>query len=329
VNHELYKSSRNRRLNVLLIGYIAALMFLLCYLIARKAHLVFELPGPLSEAAAMTIASLMTLPIILPFIYERLLKVKIGGVEIELSQAEAKAVVALPDELNKFEKPPKEWKPDLEFTHILERTFTDILESNIWNSTVTFLREAESSGLAEINIGRGDNWWSTRLFLLATLADEYTSIKKFIFVENRIGVEHSFVGMATPQAIRLALASKNLELERVYQTVAKISFPDEAHNLDGRVAWIAQNFQWHLDSQIVEEEVKEYVTKDFLVENLEMGHGLVWNGGHPTSWLLYSIVEYPNSFVPLTKSNGQLSIVIDRLLLVDHIAKSYLKQQVS
>lgn len=45
-------------------------------------------------------------------------------------------------------------------------------------------------------------WWSTRLFLLAALADDYSNIKQLVFVEN--DDERSYVGMATPAAVRKA-----------------------------------------------------------------------------------------------------------------------------
>jgi hypothetical protein len=38
--------------------------------------------------------------------------------------------------------------------------------------------------LIEINLGAGDYWWSTRLYLLTALLSDYSKIEYFVFVEG-------------------------------------------------------------------------------------------------------------------------------------------------
>jgi hypothetical protein len=49
-----------------------------------------------------------------------------------------------------------------------------------------------------INLGAGNTWWSTRLYLLATLLDGLTGIRQLVFTH----ADGSFAGMASPSAVR-------------------------------------------------------------------------------------------------------------------------------
>jgi hypothetical protein len=68
--------------------------------------------------------------------------------------------------------------------------------------------------LVEVNLGDGSDWWSTRLFLMAALAEDWSGVRAFAFVSG--GCDRRFVGTATPVSVRRALAKQVSELEKIY-----------------------------------------------------------------------------------------------------------------
>jgi hypothetical protein len=50
--------------------------------------------------------------------------------------------------------------------------------------------------LLNVNLRDGRYWWSTRLFLLAALAEDYSRVQQLVFMEQ--GGARIFVGMAPP-----------------------------------------------------------------------------------------------------------------------------------
>lgn len=300
-----------RRLLVILVGYLAVSIFIVSFIIAGEAK-TFGLSKPLSETAALTIAALLAIPVFLPFIWERITKLKVAGVEIDLSQVSAKVGAGLTNELQDVER--------LAMGPSAIRNLTEKL--------ATAVKEAESSGIVEVDIGIGHSWWSTRLFLLAALAEEYTRIQRFIFLEEHNGVVRSFVGMATPRTTRLSLAAVNSDLEKFYQQAVSIKAPDDARTLDSRVAWVAQNYVWQfIPPPEGEKEAKEWVTSDFLARYVDLEHGTKWDGGPAPTSLLSSMVERAEPFVPLIRRNGQLDIVVDRQALAVEIARNCLRRE--
>jgi hypothetical protein len=75
-----------------------------------------------------------------------------------------------------------------------------------------------SAGMARalvLQIDEGERWWSTRLFLLASLLYWLTSVRQVVFR----GTDGRFVGMASPSAIMDGLASAFPELDEFARTL--------------------------------------------------------------------------------------------------------------
>src|SRR5205807_9843131 len=79
-------------------------------------------------------------------------------------------------------------------------------------------------------------WWTTRLFLLAALAEDFSSIRRLLF---SAGVDRRFVGFATPAAVRRALAAATPVLEQVYAGLLTAPAPQR-----DRVATIVNQWKW-------------------------------------------------------------------------------------
>jgi hypothetical protein len=69
----------------------------------------------------------------------------------------------------------------------------------------------------EVNLRTTPYWWSTRLYLLAALAQEYTEIERLVFVEQ--DAARVFVGIAAPAAVRRALARRFPDYETVFRAI--------------------------------------------------------------------------------------------------------------
>lgn len=70
--------------------------------------------------------------------------------------------------------------------------------------------------LIHVDLGDGREWWHTRLYLVAALAEDYARIEALVFHANRGGERHCFVGTARPAAARLALAAVTPDLQVAY-----------------------------------------------------------------------------------------------------------------
>ena len=82
----------------------------------------------------------------------------------------------------------------------------------------TFLAQLsdETSGdYAEINLGSGTEWLTSRLYIMAILFSRMKAIDCFVFTETA-GVRRRYVGWADPAKVRWALAKRCPWLEKAY-----------------------------------------------------------------------------------------------------------------
>ena len=83
----------------------------------------------------------------------------------------------------------------------------------------TFLTQLTDEGTgdyAEINLGTGREWLTSRLFIMAIVFARMKGIECFVFVETSGDVRKRFVGWAEPERIRWALAKRYPWLELAY-----------------------------------------------------------------------------------------------------------------
>jgi Domain of unknown function (DUF4062) len=81
------------------------------------------------------------------------------------------------------------------------------LDDTALQEITKMIASAGNTRVVQIDIGDGDQWWSTRLYLLAALAQTLTAIRQFLFSEG-----DRFAGMASPAAVREGLCSAFPEL---------------------------------------------------------------------------------------------------------------------
>ena len=280
----------------------------------------------MSEATALTIAAVIAVPLVLPFVLERLSKLKLGEIlEVDLLEVSKKVEENLALELASFEvqietlglgEVPELGAPKSDW----------ILE--IEHPLVKALEKARAVDIMGVNLGTGDSWLSSRLFLLAALVEDYTSIRHMIFLEDRLGQDRIFVGSATPTSVRQGLAWNSPKFKEAYDVAkretAKIPIDDTPER---KAAWIIQNFASNLDAQVEEEGLQEWVTTQFLDRTVIINkYCIEWNSGQPSTLLIHQILDRLEPYVFLVRSNGQMNLMIDRSQLAERIAKDSLRQ---
>jgi hypothetical protein len=201
------------------------------------------------------------------------------------------------------------------------------------------ISDSEMAEVVEVDLGAGKSWWSTRLYLLAALGDDFTKIKQLVFVR-----EGRFIGIASPAATRRALAAVHPDIDMAYQNAARVDPNIVFQDRQERVVSVVQSFgltaqqslgdptNWE-EAPKWEEKVKIWMTQDLLEKWL--GKELLTDSvtvpfkstDHPTDpLLLYQIVNCRSPFVALVQDQ-KLVGVIDRVELSVRIASSVLARE--
>jgi len=90
------------------------------------------------------------------------------------------------------------------------------LTDHIVASFLTQLQNTGTGDYAEVNLGEGKEWLTTRLYIMSILFDRMKGIKCFVFVESTAATRKRFVCWAEPEKIRWALARRYEWLEPAF-----------------------------------------------------------------------------------------------------------------
>jgi hypothetical protein len=186
--------------------------------------------------------------------------------------------------------------------------------------------------LIEINLGAGDYWWSTRLYLLSALLSDYSRVDHFAVVEGK--AERRFVGFVAVASVRQALTSTSPLLETIYRRLeANVS---EAATPSERVkqlvfAWTATtSFSADAATRVPESKFRQLVSYDLLYEWLTaVGRSLdrdavAWSGETTPSLVRSIVLEYDSRCVALLR-DASLDRVVNRYELAKRVAARQLR----
>ncbi|MDQ6774495.1 MAG: hypothetical protein M3024_16195 [Candidatus Dormibacteraeota bacterium] len=95
--------------------------------------------------------------------------------------------------------------------------------------------------LLRVNLRDDDYWWSTRVFLVAALATDYTDVDALVFV--RAGKQRLFVGISSARAVRTRLAARFPGYEAAYRKVRADALASSAGSGDREVEEIL-SWRW-------------------------------------------------------------------------------------
>jgi hypothetical protein len=158
----------------------------------------------LPTSTAAVIAALVAAPAALALIWPRLTAVKAFGVEISLEQATARELEpGLVNAVMAGTSSNAEVLESLKVELTEPVPVASIVESPSPLQPLEQMRKTASGKLVPIDLGGGDQWLSTRLYLIAALADDFMRVPQFVFTARY--PHDKFVGMASPSAVRMAL----------------------------------------------------------------------------------------------------------------------------
>lgn len=172
-----------------------------------RMNVVLDIAAALSAVVWPVIVLIVLLayrshvPAVFGGLANRINKLAFAGFSVELAQA----TPFIPN-----------WRPASTVTD-LRRQATSVQLSDSYRSTsIALLNDANSGDFAEINLGRGEEWLTSRLFIMTILFARMKGLRCFVFVETTDSVRKKFVGWAEPDKIRWALARRFPWLEAAY-----------------------------------------------------------------------------------------------------------------
>jgi len=286
----------------------------------------------LSTSTNTVIAALVAAPAALALIWPRLTTVKALGVEVSLAEAAAEAVepglieavmVAMspdPGAMKAFVAELTKAETSVAFTP-LASPIGDQLEQ---------MRKTATGMLIPIDLGGGDRWLSTRLYLVAALADDFMRVPQFVFTTRY--PQDAFVGMAGPSALKMALGlalppavdeayvtarreAADLALDhrllhvatRFAELVSQIEWPDRPTSAHSGVPWVTGDglYAWLTAAG------KEFDTEAIVVTGLSH-----------EQLVLAVALDTHHRHIALVAATRRLLIVVDRLEILAQAAEA-------
>ena len=258
--------------------------------------------GDLSTGEKATIAALAAAPLALGLVWSQLTGFKAFGFEVSLARAsatEAKVSGAITEQ-QYFSGTP-------EITELAQR----------------LVDRADIRAL-EIDLGTGAYWWSSRLYLVAALAADFSHVRAIAFVEG--GNARVFVGTASPAAVRSALAAAFPPFEQKYAAL-KTNFAGFGGQVRDKASAMVQGFAGPVPvgaNQTPEEQFPKVSPEQLRTWLRGVGADLdtrcvEWRGVSDPELVRALIIEFDGDVVPLVRGL-RLDRLVDRLDLARQLA---------
>lgn len=285
--------SPRRRFALAIRGYAAVGLFCVALLALRLVA------TGLTSTETLILSAILASPLALALFWEHLKGLKVGELEVRLAE------VSLPIDVE------------------LAAAVQDLKGSETQELVETISAAIGRSDLrlVQVNLRSTPYWWSTRMFLLAALADEYTHIERLVFVEQ--DAARIYVGMTTPRIVRRTLGRQFPDYEQAFQ---KLQAAVQAGNTPARTEVQNIGYQWPGVFPRPEAQIKllvstaqfhEWFGDSLLTESRD------WDGSPATAKLYAKILTCTTDYVPLL--NGKrLEKVVNRNELARRVAETAL-----
>jgi hypothetical protein len=294
--------SHNRRLKIMTAGYGVVGVFGLGAAVARWGF-------GLSSTGALVVGVVAAAPIMVALVGDRITGVKAFSVEISLAQIAVPVQVGLTQAVMAIAEMGPSGSPEL----------------------LTTLQDAVRSQarLLRLNLRDNNYWWSTRVYLAAALAADYTRVERLVFVRGE--EERLWVGLIDPAAARDRLAHEFPQYERHYRDIRNMATVAGDINapLDRDAELITILMNWPAKFNWKEEQEKQLVTSDLLRHWLgdELDTGALPHGPL-TTLLQYQVNLRPHRYTALT-ADGRLIAVVDKDELATRTTDELLHRQLA
>jgi hypothetical protein len=208
---------------------------------------------------------------------------------------------------------------------------------------VAQLQTAGPMDYAVIDLGDGDRWLNSRLFIFAVLLQRQRGLRRFVFVSSESsGVTKKFIGVASPESTRWSLARRFPSLERAFaaayqQTLqvgnsnAQVILSTQGMLESGSATQLLQNFIQQIQSTTTQPgwlqlkpqlfERAEWLNRSSL-ESICGDLQRPWVASSPEkphSEIVRAIARCKGDYVALLESNERFVSLVDRRAVVDQI----------
>lgn len=291
--------ARNRRVRIVTTGYLIVAVFGVVAMVARWGFGV-------SGTGALVAGAVAAAPIVIAMAGDRITGIKAFSVEISLAQITVRDDVDLTQAVMAIAEMGPSGSPSL------LATLRDTISAR--------------ARLLRLNLRNDDYWWSTRVYLVAALAMDYTNVEQLLFVRGQ--EERIWIGMIDPPMARDLLAQVFPEYERYYREVRNLTAPadvsappDSSAEIETILANWPGKFGWN------EAQAKQIVTSDLVRQWLgaKLDTGALPHG--PLTQLLrYQVNLRPHRYTALT-ADGRLIAVVDKCELATRTTDELLRRQ--
>jgi hypothetical protein len=241
---------------------------------------------------------------------------------------------------------------------VLNSDVRQLTSANVFDSAsqTLFAQFASEVGFdyAVVDLGTGQEWLTSRLFIFAIMLQRMRGLKCFVFLETDGSVRKRFLGVATPDSIHWSLAMTFPWLEQAFaKSYAQIS--PQIRSVQGALeTWVATNLVRDFITEIqsvqppdatVENEWVAFTPKNQLPPQQLWEHGQWLSaadveqilGGllqasqvqaspdFPLSRRTQAILRCEGAFTALTEDRGRFKQLIDRYSLLEQVA-AYLEE---
>jgi hypothetical protein len=303
-----------QKLLIAVVGYGIVGLFCFVFLMLHKVHQRF---AEFSITEEITLSTIAVSPLLLAALWGNIKGLKFADIEIALSEVRAEVDFQLASDIQTMQGSG---------TPELVAKVSDAVKRN-------------NLKLVEVNLRVEKYWWSTRLYLLAALADEYTNIERLIFVAQN--ADRFYIGMASPSVVRKALAKRFPYLELAFEKIQKQQPGQDASAVIQQFGW-----QWPIlpfltlekesggtkdavaGSDQANSGSEEYKAKKLVgaaelkewIPNLET-QSRDWDGARGNFLLYEKILNCSGPYVPLLHGK-RLELVVSREELMYRLACS-------
>jgi hypothetical protein len=293
---------RNRRAKIITVGYAIVAVFGLVAIVARWG---FGVSGTIALVAGIVAAA----PILIAVVGDRITGIKAFSVEVSLAQITVPVQVDLTRAVMAIAEMGPSGSPELEA-----------------NLRAAIQADAR---LLRLNLRNNDYWWSTRVYLVAALATDYTAVERLVFVRGQ--EEEIWVGMIDPKAARERLAEEFPQYERNYRDLRNVAVlaGDVNAPLDRDAEITSILMSWPGKFNWNEAQEKQIVTSDLLrswlglyLDTEALPHGPL------TPLLQYQVNLRRHRFTGLT-TDGRLIAVVDKSELATRTTDELLRHQLA
>lgn len=294
--------THNLRLKILAAGYSVVALFGLVAAVARWGF-------GTSDSVALAAGAVAAAPIVVALVGDRITGIKAFSVEVSIAQISVPVQVDLTQAVMAIAEMGPSGSPEL------LATFRAAIRSQ--------------ARLLRLNLRDDDYWWSTRVYLAAALAADYTKVEQLIFVRGQ--EERFWVGMIDPATARALFADVFPQYERYYRDVRKDAAGTGDVNVpldrDAEITSILMNWPGKFDWN--EAQAKQVVTSDLLRRWLGMGLDTdTLPHGPLTPLLQYQVNMRPRRYTALT-AEGRLIAVVDKSELATRTTDEVLRRQLA